>query len=159
MNDSVENRFYANREEMGARQVQGPRDRLRLVEEIFLEHDFDRILDVRCGGGAFTEQLADACEAAEVYGFELYETKLARARDRGIDATSLDLNNAAFPFEADSIDAICAVDILEHLFDPDHFLEEVRRTLAPDGLFVLATPNLGSWHNRLALLLGYQPFA
>jgi len=30
--------------------------------------------------------------------------------------------------------------------------------LKPEGIFVLSTPNLASIYNRVALLLGYQPF-
>ena len=50
------------------------------------------------------------------------------------------------------------MELIEHLFDTDHFLDEVYRVLKPNGIFVLSTPNLASIHNRIALLLGYQPF-
>ena len=36
-------------------------------------------------------------------------------------------------------------------------LGEVRRVLKPGGFTLLSIPNLGSWNNRIALLLGYQP--
>ena len=50
------------------------------------------------------------------------------------------------------------MELIEHLFDTDHFLDEVYRVLKPNGIFVLSTPNLASIHNRIALLLGYQPY-
>jgi len=156
--DEVKNKFYADREDTGERASQGDTDRVRVVEEVFARNDFDRILDTRCGDGSYTLELAEACGATDLYGFELYDNKLERANENGVHATRLDLNNARFPFEDDFFDAVCAVDIIEHLFDPDHFLEEVRRTLRPGGTFVVATPNLASIHNRLALVLGYQPF-
>lgn len=157
--DDIRNEFYADREDAGERPIEGPRDRLRLVEQLLSEGQYDRLLDTRCGDGAFTMTLADACDTEDVYGFEIHESKRERANERDMTAVSVDLNNSRFPFEDDAFDAVCAIDILEHLFDPDHFLEEVSRVLTPDGVFVVATPNLASYHNRLALLLGYQPFA
>jgi 2-polyprenyl-3-methyl-5-hydroxy-6-metoxy-1,4-benzoquinol methylase len=50
------------------------------------------------------------------------------------------------------------LELIEHLFDPDHFLDEVYRVLKPKGIFALSTPNLASIHNRIALLFGYQPY-
>ena len=47
--------------------------------------------------------------------------------------------------------------MLDYLPWYDTTVAEVWRVLAPGGLVAVALPNLGSWHNRLALLLGYQP--
>jgi SAM-dependent methyltransferase len=49
-------------------------------------------------------------------------------------------------------------ELIEHMFDPDHLLKEIKRVLKPRGVCILTTPNLSSWANRIALLLGYQPF-
>lgn len=64
-----------------------------------------------------------------------------------------------FPFEDNLFDAVIALELIEHLYDPDHFLEEVYRVLKPSGYFILSTPNLASIHNRIALLFGFQPFS
>jgi hypothetical protein len=39
----------------------------------------------------------------------------------------------------------------------DNLISESFRVLATGGNFILSMPNLGSYINRLALLLGYQP--
>jgi len=41
----------------------------------------------------------------------------------------------------------------------DHFVAELRRVLAHDGVAVVCTENLASWHNVAAVALGYQPFS
>ena len=38
-------------------------------------------------------------------------------------------------------------------------LAEMYRVLRPGGYAMLATPNLASWHNIFALLIGLQPFS
>lgn len=133
-------------------------DRYKKVLEIFSKYKFERILDIGCGDGNFSILLAKACEAKEVYGIEISEKGVELARKNGVKAFQLDVDEEDFPFKDNYFDAVFAGEIIEHLFDPDHFLDEVYRVLKPEGIFVLTTPNLASIHNRIALLFGYQPF-
>ena len=57
-----------------------------------------------------------------------------------------------------SVDVILASDVLEHLVEPAVFVKEMYRVLRPGGYLVLDTPNLASWHNVFALVIGVQPF-
>jgi SAM-dependent methyltransferase len=41
--------------------------------------------------------------------------------------------------------------------ETDLAIREIYRILSPDGLLLIATPNLASWFNRIALLMGIQP--
>jgi len=133
-------------------------DRHRKALEIFFEHRFDRILDTGCGDGKFTVLIGKACKAKEVYGADISEKGVEMARKKGIKAFRVDVDGESLPFENNYFDAIYAGAIIEHLFDPDHFLDEVYRVLKPNGILVLDTPNLASLYNRIALLLGYLPF-
>jgi len=47
--------------------------------------------------------------------------------------------------------------MIEHLYNPDNLLAEIHRVLKPGGTFVLSTPNLASWINRILLLSGKFP--
>ena len=133
-------------------------DRHRKVLEIFSKYRFERILDVGCGDGNFSVLLKEACKAEEVCGVEISEKGVESARKNGVKAFQLDMDEEDFPFEDSCFDAVFAGEIIEHLFDPDRFLDEVYRVLKAQGFFVLSTPNLASIHNRIALLFGYQPF-
>jgi len=133
-------------------------DRHRKVLEIFSKYRFERILDVGCGDGNFSMLIGEACKAKEVYGIEISEGGVEMARKNGVKCFQLDVDAEDFPFEDNYFDAVFAGELIEHLFDPDHFLDEVYRVLRPEGIFVLSTPNLASIHNRIALLFGYQPF-
>jgi SAM-dependent methyltransferase len=70
----------------------------------------------------------------------------------------LDISKDNLPLQDESVDFVYAGEVIEHLYDPDHLLDEIYRILKPDGIAIIDTPNLASWFNRISLLLGYQPF-
>lgn len=117
-----------------------------------------RVLDIGCGRGAFALYLAQLLQARETYGVEISPTSAEVATQRGVKTVVLDVDREDLPFEDSWFDAIFCGEIIEHLVDPDHLLKEIHRTLAPGGLCVLTTPNLAAWQNRIALMLGWQPF-
>jgi len=123
-----------------------------------LEGKPDRLLDVGCGDGAFTVLLKEAAKAEEVFGIDIAEEAVTIARERGIRAIQVDIDESPFPFSDAHFDIVYCGEIIEHLFNPDHLLEEMHRVLKPKGIALISTPNLGGWPNRLALLLGYQPY-
>lgn len=134
-------------------------DRHKKVLHIFSGYQFDRILDVGCGDGNFCVSLKKACKAKEVYGIEISPKAVEMAKKNGVKAFQLDMDKEDFPFEDNYFDAVFAGEIIEHLYDPDHLLEEVNRVVRPGtNLFVLTTPNLACWQNRVSLLFGFQPY-
>lgn len=68
-------------------------------------------------------------------------------------------NERFLPFKEDSFDLITCINVIEHLFDTDKFLLEVRRILKRGGVFIIATNNISCWTNILALIFGKQPNA
>jgi len=133
-------------------------DRDKKVLEIFSKLRVSKFLDVGCGDATFTVLIAKACQAEEVYGIEISEKGVELARKKGVKCFQLDVDVEKFPFSDNYFDAVFAGEIIEHLYNPDHLLAETYRVLKPKGIFVLSTPNLASIHNRIALLLGFQPF-
>lgn len=51
-------------------------------------------------------------------------------------------------------DRIIFADVLEHLVDPWHVLEQMHSLLAPNGRVLLSVPNIAHWIARLNLLVG-----
>ncbi len=116
------------------------------------------LLDLGCGDGAFVALIREKTKVSEVFGVDISEEAARKAKERGIEAIPLNIDEQDLPFTDNSFDIVFCGELIEHLFDPDHLLQEIRRVLKPGGLCILTTPNLSSWVNRIALLLGYQPF-
>ena len=132
--------------------------RLRRVMEVITKSKADIFLDIGCGDGSFSNLLKGLRVVKEAYGIEISPEAAAIAKKKGIQAVCLDIDEADFPFENDYFDGILAAEIIEHLLNPDHLLREIYRVLKSGGWAIISTPNLASWHSRLHLLFGYQPY-
>ena len=134
-------------------------DRVKKLINLFAKHKADRLLDIGCGEGSLTLLLKESVRAKEVFGVEIASEGVMAAKSKGINCQRLNVDEEGLPFQEEYFDAIFCGELIEHLFDPDHLLREVYRVLKPEGFFIIATPNLGAWYNRIALLIGYQPYA
>lgn len=133
--------------------------RFRKVAELFSRFEAKRILDIGCAEGNFTQVLKQVTHAEEVYGIELSEEGMKSATEKGIKCFKVDVDTENFPFKDSYFDAIHCGEVIEHLFNPDHLLDEIHRTLKPDGICVLSTRNLCWWLNRIVVPLGFQPYS
>lgn len=106
-----------------------------------------RVLDVGCGEGRLTAELADAGFA--VVGVDVAEEPLRRARRRhdGLDVR-LVTEGQPWPLHDASFDAVWSGETIEHVADTAGWLSEVRRVLRSGGSLLLSTPA----HGRLAML-------
>jgi SAM-dependent methyltransferase len=116
------------------------------------------LLDCGCHAGANSRKRAEAKGIQAVVGIEWNVTAAREALQRGLWVMQADLNRP-IPLADNSVDAAMASDVLEHLVETPTFIGELARVLKPGGYAVLSTPNLASWHNIFALLLGLQPFS
>ena len=89
----------------------------------------DSALDVGCGEGVLTERFAERVPEGRVVGIDLDDPELRSQWDRrgrpnlefrAVEATEL-------PFGDDSFDIACAIEVLEHVPDPERTLAEMAR--------------------------------
>ena len=135
--------------------------RHKRAAELLRKHASTRphtLLDIGCGAGVSTVFYRDAVGGPEVKGVDISAPAAAAARARGVDAAVVNLDREDLPFDANSFDATICGELLEHILDIDHLLDEIHRTLMPGGLVAFTTGNLAAWYNRIALLLGWQPY-
>lgn len=109
------------------------------------------ILDVG-GSRNYYNPLMEILNGNHVYLLNLDRSELAEIKN------SICGNARSLPFQSETLDMVLAFDTLEHLIDPDVFLEEVFRVLKFGGIFILSTPNLSDFYSRIVFLLGYSPF-
>lgn len=134
-------------------------DRIKKVFRILSQLKAQKhFLDIGCGDGSLSLFFKEALGDTEVYGIDTSSSAVESAKQKGINAVTLDLNVSTLPFENNFFEVVFAGEIIEHLFDPDLMLEEIWRVLAPGGTLVITTPNLACWHSRLLLLAGFQPY-
>jgi len=62
-------------------------------------------------------------------------------------------------FKEQKFDLVILKEVLEHLFDPDRAIEELKSVTKSGGYIIITTPNLSSIINRILLLFGYLPMS
>ena len=100
-----------------------------------------RALDAGCGAGYGSAELARA--ALSVVGIDSAAgaVEYARANYSLPNLTFEQASREALPHADGSFDLIVAFEVIEHLQNWSRFLREARRTLAPNGQFIVSTPN------------------
>lgn len=130
----------------------------------------DRMLDVGCGNGDFTRELATGFR--EVCGIDVQETFLEQFRQRVGDDKKYVISNmsaAAMTFPDDHFDTIVTIETLEHVSDLSGAAAEMIRVLRPGGELLITVPNrwfpcenhgmkIGSRSFGRAPLLTYLPW-
>lgn len=116
-----------------------------------------KYLDLGCGDGTFTVMVAKALSTEEIHGVDVNREELAKAKIKGIQAYGANLNSDTLHFD-EEFGVVSAFDVIEHLWNADNLLSNAYRALKRGGHFIITTPNLASWANRLPLLFGYLPY-
>jgi 2-polyprenyl-6-hydroxyphenyl methylase/3-demethylubiquinone-9 3-methyltransferase len=98
------------------------------------------VLDVGCGGGFVSNDLAGS---HVVTGLDRSRRSLAVARrhDRTRSVRYVHGDAYHLPFADQSFSVVCAMDLLEHLEEPERCLAESARVLKPGGLLFFQTYN------------------
>jgi len=97
-----------------------------------------KVLEVGVGRGAFLKQ-AQAC-GSDVSGVELNNEGAQAARRLGFTIFEQNMGSLSTNL-AESYDAVCAFQVLEHLANPKSFLEQALALLRQDGCLILSVPN------------------
>jgi SAM-dependent methyltransferase len=97
-----------------------------------------RVLDVGCGEGATFLHLGGP---SGVVGIDVFEAKVAFARERLPLCTFVSGSAYELPFEDGAFDHVIVRDVVHHLDHPDRALREIARVLEPGGRLDLLEPS------------------
>jgi|SRR5215217_3098466 len=104
------------------------------------------VLDIGAGEGAFSQRLID----------EGFDVKAVDASDDRFRATAefqhVDLNTDFPATWTNEFDLVVAIEVIEHLRDPRHFISNCLKVLKPNGYLLLTSPNPENWLSRLKFL-------
>jgi len=108
-----------------------------------------RLLDVGCGPGSITVDLAEVVAPGDVVGIDIQSPLVAQARAR---AAARRLTTVRFdvadlyrlPYPDASFDAVFANGVLMHLREPARALVELRRVLRAGGMAGLRDPDFAT---------------
>jgi methionine biosynthesis protein MetW len=119
---------------------------LRLVQE-------EPVLDVGGGDGAFLAMLRAEKGFARHALVDISPAAVEKARKKGLEAVCCDISKG-LPFPDGAFATACAIDVLEHLFDPLPLLKEMGRVARK---VVIVVPNFNFAVDRWRMLLGRIP--
>ncbi len=111
------------------------------------------ILEIGCGQGELAQELKNLGHL--VTGIDISEEALKEAKPFLVKSFAFDVDQ---PWPKDlcnmRFDMVIASEVIEHLFDTNHFLQQLHGLLHANGSLIITTPNFLFWKNRLKMLLG-----
>ncbi len=124
--------------------------RNRVWPRVLPKIEGEKILDVGCGFGRLTLDIANQNPGSEVFGVDLFDSLTGQAR---MNAEVLGVKNVEFrtasaydlPFEDGSFETVSSFFMLHHLDEIPKGLKEIRRVLQKEGRFVAVEP-IGHHH-------------
>lgn len=124
-----------------------------------------RLLEIACGKGQFLLDLTTALKSTcQLTLGRVAVVDLVRASNNVLDQVSprpefnqQSVDGTKLPFPDGSFDLVVCNHVLEHLFQTENLVREIRRVCAAGALAEISVPNTAAWMNRLAFLFGGQP--
>jgi SAM-dependent methyltransferase len=109
----------------------------------------DRLLDVGCGPGTITVDLAQRVAPGQVVGIDASAGVIALARaaaaEAGLESVAFETGDVyALEYPDDAFDVVHAHQVLQHLADPVAALVEMRRVCRPGGLVAVRDADYGA---------------
>jgi methionine biosynthesis protein MetW len=126
---------------------------LRVDEALRSLTSGNRLLDIGCGNGIMLSMARDRFQ--EVHGVDISESAVSVTRQKGIQASTVNLNVVPLPFPDGHFDSVTILSALQYFYDVDRVLRECHRILSPSGNLLLSVPNIRAiWRIGKLLIRG-----
>ncbi len=117
----------------------------RTLEELFVQADPASLLDVGCGEGVLTHKWAQRMGDRRIVGIDL-DDPLLHEQWKGRQAPNLTyqvMKAENLPFADGEFDVATAIEVLEHVPDPEHTVAEMARVAS--GHLLVSVPREPLW--------------
>ena len=123
------------------------------------------MLDIGCGGGATLQRLLKRSQDARVYGIDISEESVAKARKVNADVLDKQVfvtqgSAKSLPYEDGKFDLVTAVETVYFWPNLPNCLQEVRRVLKQGGKFAILVEVVDSdskWTSVVEGMTAYSP--
>ena len=109
----------------------------KYADHLRTQHKGERVLDVGCGVGQVIQRLL--AEGFDVHGVDVSEPSIERAKK--IVSTCRLYDGKTLPYADGNFASAGALNVLEHVEEPELFISELVRVVRPGGKIVLSSPN------------------
>lgn len=128
-------------------------------------HNGWTMLDIGCGGGATLKRLLNRSKDARVYGIDISEESIAKAKKVNADVLDKQVfvvqgSSEKLPYENGKFDLVTAVETVYFWPNLPDCLQEIRRVLKPGGKFAIMIEVIDSdskWTNIVEGMTAYSP--
>ena len=111
------------------------------------------LIDVGCGKGNILQAARDHFESRfEYHGLDLFECQDNNEKNP-IYFKQTDLNQNFSEAFQKKFDLVISCEVIEHVIDTDHYIKQIKNLLHKNGIFIVTSPNLSSFFNRILLSL------
>lgn len=116
-----------------------------------------KILDIGCGDGLILRSIKNKFKNTSLFGIDLSEDNQKFLKQHNILVQGVDISSEKLPFKDNSLDIIICTEVIEHVFDCQHMVNEMYRVLKKNGTLFITTHNSFNFYMRLKYLLGIIP--
>ena len=132
-----------------------------VVRKWMESHKTFKYLEAGAGQGRFPRELVarlqkHGCTASDVC-FSDMDNHLSPESAKLGRFAACQLGEETLPFPDAMFDIVVCNHVLEHVFETENALRDLRRVTAPGGIILLGVPNIGNWYSRFMFLFGYMP--
>jgi len=100
-----------------------------------------KILDIGCGKGENCFYLLKRYPNSNVYGIDISSKNIKEAK-KYFQEVAFKVSRAEdLPFRSSFFDKVYCYEVLEHVYDLKKTMDEIKRVLKPEGIFILSVPS------------------
>jgi len=139
--------------------VKNPKDRFEMAVLIAKNYG-GKYLEIGAGSGivaATVQKNYRKMVLTEMSDIRVKKLREFFGSNNKISVVHHDIEKDFLDYNDNYFDLVIILAVVEHLIDPINALKKIYSKLNKDGVFILDTPNIAKWTNRIKLLFGRFP--